>query len=114
MSLELLIDDKKIFDYDEELVCKNCKTGLKLFIPSRDDLLNEIERHFYRSHKAKKKCRSYTTNKVKKWLIEKPVIDIIDIKFIKLKEYCFRKITSDSNKESNKLKELLKENKVDR
>ena len=39
--------------------------------------------------------------------------DAIDVEFIKLEEYCFRKIVSNSNEESNKLKELLDENKAD-
>ena len=54
MCLGLAIDDDAKFDYDEELAHEKFKAGRKLFIPGRDNLLNEVERCFYDSHKAKK------------------------------------------------------------
>lgn len=100
MCLRLSKEGNIKYDYEEEGPCKCCKIGHKSFVPTRDDLSNDIANCYYCQHKSKKRHRSYAAIKGKQWLIENPVTDIMGIEFLKLEELRFNKATSESNLEA--------------
>ena len=80
-----------------------------MFMPNKNNLVIDIVRRCYNSNDSVKKCKSWTITKCKDWLVNNPVTELNDIPFLLHEEGLFSEIVKQSNKEGNKVKQLIED-----